>query len=141
MSQAPKPLPELDDATLAFAEQVFDSARGGDSARLGELLVQGMPANLCNHAGDSLLMLASYHGHLDASRLLLQHGADVESRCEDGKTALMMAAMFNRVAIVEYLATQGADPRASDSNGATALAAARMMGAADTEALLQRLGA
>ncbi|PKL97441.1 MAG: hypothetical protein CVV19_15775 [Gammaproteobacteria bacterium HGW-Gammaproteobacteria-9] len=135
MSQAPKPLPELDDATLAFAEQVFDSARGGDSARLGELLVQGMPANLCNHAGDSLLMLASYHGHLDASRLLLQHGADPQLRNRRGHTPLAGAAFKG------YLATQGADPRASDSNGATALAAARMMGAADTEALLQRLGA
>ena len=73
---APNQSQELDEATLAFAEQVFDSARSGDSARLAELLGQGMPANLRNHAGDSLLMLASYHGHLEASLLLLQHGAD-----------------------------------------------------------------
>ncbi|WP_313026567.1 ankyrin repeat domain-containing protein [Pseudomonas lopnurensis] len=139
MSQAPKQTPELDDATLAFAEQVFDSARAGDSARLGELLAQGMPANLRNHAGDSLLMLASYHGHLQATRTLLEYGADIEGRCEDGKTALMMAAMFNRTEIVEYLVAHGADPRATDASGATPLAAATMMGATDTQVQLRGL--
>ncbi|MHA6476125.1 ankyrin repeat domain-containing protein [Stutzerimonas sp. KH-1] len=128
---------ELDDATLAFAEQVLDSARNGDSSRLDQLLGQGMPPNLRNHAGDSLLMLASYHGHLAATRVLLEHGADVESRCEDGKTALMMAAMFNRTAIVTHLLALGADPHARDASGATALTAARLMGAVDTEAMLR----
>ena len=107
----------------------------------GFLLQHGDDPQLRNRRGHTPLAGAAFKGDLAMVKLLLEHGADVESRCEDGKTALMMAAMFNRVAIVEYLATQGADPRASDSNGATALAAARMMGAADTEALLQRLGA
>ena len=43
---------------------------------LGRLLASGLPANLRNHKGDTLLMLASYHGHLDAVRVLLEHGAD-----------------------------------------------------------------
>src|SRR5690606_40518550 len=38
--------PELDDAALAFAEQVFDSARNGDAERLGDLLARGLPANI-----------------------------------------------------------------------------------------------
>ena len=148
---------ELDDATLAFAEHVFHAARIGDSVRLGHLLGQGMPADLRNHAGDSLLMLASYHGRLAATSVLLDHGADaqlanrrgaggrrvqgdlpmvrllvergtdVESPCADGKTALMMAAMFNHTAIVEWLVAQGADPHATDAGGTTPLAAARMM--------------
>ncbi len=71
---------ELDDATLAFAEHVFHAARSGDSVRLGHLLGQGMPADLRNHAGDSLLMLASYHGRLAATSVLLDHGADAAIR-------------------------------------------------------------
>ena len=69
----------------------------------------------------------------------LAHGADVESPCEDGKTALMMAAMFNRTEIIEHLIARGANPQAVDANGATALVAAAMMGAQDAQALLRSL--
>src|SRR5690606_3146689 len=74
MSHSPEQT--LDEATLEFAEQVFNSARSGDSARLDALLSQGLAPNLRNHNGDSLLMLASYHGHLQATQLLLHHQAD-----------------------------------------------------------------
>lgn len=77
---------ELDDATLAFAEHVFHAARIGDSVRLGHLLSQGMPADLRNHAGDSLLMLASYHGRLAATSVLLDHGADAQLANRRGHT-------------------------------------------------------
>ena len=67
MTEQPSPKPELDEAALAFAEQVFESARTGDAQRLADLLGRGLPANIRNHNGDSLLMLTSYHGHLEAS--------------------------------------------------------------------------
>lgn len=62
---------QLNDEAIAFAEQVFDCARQGDAVAFERLLQQGLPANLCNHKGDSLLMLASYHGHVEAVRMLL----------------------------------------------------------------------
>ena len=40
------------------------------------MLEQGLPPNLGNHKGDSLLMLASYHGHAEAARLLPDFYAD-----------------------------------------------------------------
>ena len=61
--------PALDEATLAFAEKVFDAARQGDAARLALWLDNGLPPDLRNAQGDSLLMLASYHGHAEAARL------------------------------------------------------------------------
>src|SRR5438067_2423341 len=76
----PPSVAELDDATLAFAQKVFQLARSGDAATLRDLLEHRLPPNLCNHRGDNLLMLASYHGHLDAARALLEHGADPEMR-------------------------------------------------------------
>ncbi|WP_286973532.1 ankyrin repeat domain-containing protein, partial [Pseudomonas sp.] len=60
---------ELDDQTLAFAERVFDLARHGETQTLAEMLAQGLPVNLRNHKGDSLLMLACYHGHLETAQL------------------------------------------------------------------------
>lgn len=55
------PRPELDMETQEFVHQLFDLARQGNSQRLEQLLQQGLPPNLRNHKGDSLLMLASYH--------------------------------------------------------------------------------
>ncbi|MGV2837095.1 ankyrin repeat domain-containing protein, partial [Pseudomonas shirazensis] len=57
-----------DDEAAAFADEVFDRARRGDADMLGRLLDSGLPVNLRNHKGDTLLMLASYHGHHQAVR-------------------------------------------------------------------------
>ncbi|MCR3783534.1 ankyrin repeat domain-containing protein, partial [Pseudomonas aeruginosa] len=74
------PRPELDMETQEFVHQLFDLARQGNSQRLEQLLQQGLPPNLRNHKGDSLLMLASYHGHADTVRLLLAYKADPDLR-------------------------------------------------------------
>ena len=92
MTEQPSPKPELDEAALAFAEQVFESARTGDAQRLADLLGRGLPANIRNHNGDSLLMLTSYHGHLDASRVLLENGGDPQLRNDKGQSPLAGAA-------------------------------------------------
>ena len=77
--------PELDQETLEFFQAVFDLIRSGDAQALEPLLDKGLPANVCNHKGDSLLMLASYHGHLEATRLLLSRGADPELRNDQAR--------------------------------------------------------
>ena len=64
--------PALDEETIAFAGRVFNCARTGQAAELGELLRMGLPANLRNDKGDTLLMLASYHEHAECTRLLLE---------------------------------------------------------------------
>src|SRR5690606_20619525 len=84
--------PELDDAALASAEQVSDSARNGEAVPRGEPLARGLPANLRDSNGDSLLMLASYHGHLDATRVLLERGGGPQLRHDTGHTPLAGAA-------------------------------------------------
>ncbi|CAM5545477.1 hypothetical protein SSTU70S_04192 [Stutzerimonas stutzeri] len=139
--QAPKPTPELDDATLAFAEQVFDCARQGDSDRLSELLAQGLPANLRNHAGDSLLMLASYHGHLDTVRLLLQHGADPQLRNARGQTPLAGAAFKGDLPMIRLLLEHGADVEGASPDGRTALMIAAMFNRSEIVEFLIAQGA
>ena len=49
---------ELDEDTLAFVRKVFHFARAGEAGELATLLDQGLPPNLRNERGDSLLMLA-----------------------------------------------------------------------------------
>jgi len=118
--------PELDDAAQAFAEQVFDSARNGDAERLGDLLARGLPANIRNSNGDSLLMLASYHGHLDATRVLLEHGGDPQLRNDKGHTPLAGAAFKGNLAMVRLLLEHGADVEGASPDGKTALMMAAM---------------
>jgi ankyrin repeat protein len=100
----------LTDDEIRFLLGVLDLAREGDAARLGELLDAGVPVNLTNAAGDSLLMLAAYHQQLSVVQLLLARGADVERVNDRGQTALG-AAVFRRCApVVHALLAAGADP-------------------------------
>lgn len=72
------------------------------------------------------------------ARLLIEHGAAVNARDTDGKTALMFAAMFNRVEIIDLLLASGADASLKTNDGKTALELAQAMGAAAAVARLSR---
>lgn len=57
-------------------------------------------------------------------RLLIEHGADIEARGEDGATPLIRAATFGQTGIVRDLLKHGANVAAKDNYGDTALIAA-----------------
>jgi uncharacterized protein len=122
-----------DDETLALAHALFDAAREGDSALLGSYLDAGAPANMTNASGDSLLMLAAYHGHAPAVELLLRHGADANAANDRGQTPLAGAAFKGYTDVAEALLGAGADP---DTGTPSARAAAQMFARAEILALL-----
>ncbi|MEQ4518609.1 ankyrin repeat domain-containing protein [Pseudarthrobacter sp. B907] len=134
---APEPAapagPGPDDGTLALAHALFDAARGGDSAMLGGYLAAGAPATLTNAAGDSLLMLAAYHGHADTVRLILAHGGDPNTANDRGQTPLAGAVFKGYPDVVRVLVDAGADP---DAGSPSARAAAQMFARDDILALL-----
>ncbi len=131
------PMPTmLDDDTLAFAHKVFDHCRNGDSAELATLLDAGLPANLLTSTGDSLLMLASYHGRTETTRLLLRHGADPSLANDHAQTPLAGAVFKGDHAIVELLLEHGAAVDQLPPGGKTALMFAAMFNRTD---LLLRL--
>lgn len=100
----------LDDETLAFAQRVFDLAREGATAELAGFLDAGLPPNLTNHNGDTLLMLAAYQDHPATVRMLLEHGADTARVNDRGQTALGAAVFRRSEASVQALLAHGADP-------------------------------
>ncbi len=122
-----------DDETLTLAHALFDAAREGDSALLGSYLDAGAPANMTNASGDSLLMLAAYHGHAPAVELLLRHGADANAANDRGQTPLAGAAFKGYTDVAEALLGAGADP---DTGTPSARAAAQMFARAEILALL-----
>jgi ankyrin repeat protein len=85
--------------------------RGGDTELLRSYLNAGAPATLTNAAGDSLLMLAAYHGHEDAVQLILHHGADVNAANDRGQTPLAGAVFKGYTGVARVAAGRRCRPR------------------------------
>ena len=108
--------PELDDAALEFASKVFAAAREGDADALKQWLDQGLPVNLRNHNGDTLLMLASYHEHgigggaghcVDVMDTYAPSACKCQSDYRDGDGQLMVVFAFSRVVWSRGLGCRG----------------------------------
>ena len=99
-----------DEDVLALAHLVFDLARTGDAAQLSAHVDAGVPVNLTNDKGDTLLMLAAYHDHPAAVRALLERGADTSRVNDRGQTALGAAVFRRSRDTVVALLDAGADP-------------------------------
>ncbi|MFE0463405.1 ankyrin repeat domain-containing protein [Kitasatospora sp. NPDC058965] len=112
-------------ALIELAGRIFDAARTGDETALGGFLAGGAPVELTNERGDSLLMLAAYHGHAGAVRVLLAHGADPNRANDRGQTPLAGTVFKGADEALEALLSAGADPRAGQPS---ALETAQMFG-------------
>jgi ankyrin repeat protein len=112
---------DLDPETVAFAHLMFDLARTGQTDELTAYVDAGLPVNLTNDTGDTLLLLAAYHDHPDTVAALLALGADPARVNDRGQTALAAAVFRSSAASVSALLTAGADPE-HGSPSATATA-------------------
>ncbi len=101
---------ELDAETLEFAHRMFDLARDGATTELAGYVDAGLPVNLTNEKGDSLLILAAYHAHPETVDALLARGADCSRTNDRGQTALAAAVFRSSDAAVRALLAAGADP-------------------------------
>lgn len=63
---------------------------------------------------------------LEISKVLMEHGADINHRGNDGCNALFQAVSQNNGALVEYLLKNGADPNAKSWQGLTSLDMAKL---------------
>ncbi|MCX5138899.1 MULTISPECIES: ankyrin repeat domain-containing protein [unclassified Streptomyces] len=122
MSETPDP------EVIELAAKVFDLARQGDSDALAAYVDAGVPVNLTNDRGDSLLMLAAYHGHAAAVTALTSRGADADRANDRGQTPLAGAVFKGEDAVIRALLDAGADPA---SGTPSAVDTARMFGKAD----------
>jgi uncharacterized protein len=108
-----------------LAGRLFDMARSGDAAALAAYLDAGVPVNLTNHNGDTLVMLAAYHGHPDTVQVLTTRGADVNRINDRGQTPLAGAVFKGEDDVVRLLVAAGADPA---GGGPSAIDTAKMFG-------------
>jgi uncharacterized protein len=129
--------PELD---------VFEAAALGRAPRLRVLLEEDPPlANAFGDDGFHPLGLACFFGEMDAARLLLEYGADVNmlSRNEHIQTAAIHAACAargvdeeTRYELVKLALEHGADPNLPQGGGFRAIDAARQNADTRVERLL-----
>jgi ankyrin repeat protein len=71
--------------------------------------------------GSTALIEASYHGHLDIVKYLVEHGVDLNHYNYMGNTALMMAVQNKKTDVVEYLVSKGVNVEIADKNNVTPL--------------------
>jgi ankyrin repeat protein len=135
---------------LAAAREldVFEAAALGRSTRLQQLLAEDPAlANAFADDGFQPLGLASFFGHVDAVRVLLGHGAEVNSASRNQMQVMPLhsaAATHDpdaRLAIVQLLLEAGADPNARQQDEYTPLMAADQHGDGRLRELLLQHGA
>jgi ankyrin repeat protein len=84
------------------------------------------------------LLVAALTGHKEIVKVLLDNGAEVDTRADDGRTPLMLAATKGDADLVAALLAVGADPTLVDKSGATAAALAVAKGYNDLAYRLQQ---
>lgn len=133
---------EMSDKHAAVVALLLD--RGANpNARFGV-----PPANTALHVAATRheSLFSRLHGyqrgpHLTILCTLLAHGADINARDSNGRTALMNNAISGNYWAARLLLQGGADVNARDKNGSTALTLARASKEPGTILLLQEHGA
>jgi ankyrin repeat protein len=117
--------PEQQARVVAIA---MDLAREGRAAELLEFLDHGLPVDVADRDGNTLLMLAAYHGQAETVEALVGRGADVDRRNGRDQSPVAGAIFKGEESVVRALVAAGAD---LDAGTPTARAAATMFGRED----------
>ncbi len=119
-------MPEVPpDELVELAHQMFALARSGESERLAAYVEAGVPVDLTDASGNTLLMLSAYHGHAATVTVLVARGADPDRPNDRGQTPLSGAVFKAEAEVVAALLAAGADP---DAGSPSAREAAEMFG-------------
>ncbi|WP_352244465.1 ankyrin repeat domain-containing protein [Actinoplanes sp. NBRC 103695] len=114
---------------------MFDLARTGGTEELLGNVTAGLPADLTNDKGDTLLILAAYHDHVETVAGLLDKGADPNRINDRGQSALSAAVFRQNAGTVKALLAAGADP---DGGTPSAVATAEFFKLPEMAALLRQ---
>lgn len=106
---------------ITFDEKNYaDSVIRGDIEAVRLFLSAGMSPDE-GYTGLPPLMEATRRGHSDIALILIEAGAEVDSKDTYGVTAMMFAAICGSDKVIERLIDEGADVNAKDLDGRTVL--------------------
>lgn len=109
-------------------EIALDLARQGRTGELLEFIDHGLPVDATGPDGNSLLMLAAYHGHAETVVALVDRGANVDLRNVRDQSPVAGAMFKGADDVARVLIGAGAD---LDSGTPTAREAAALFGRSD----------
>lgn len=132
-----EPTDPTDADAVALAHRLLDLARAGGTDELIAYVDAGVPVNLTDPAGNTVLMLAAYHGHAQTVQALIERGADVDRVNDRGQSPLAGAVFKAEIDVVRALISAGANPNAGSPS---AIDTARFFARDDVVALLAAPG-
>ena len=101
-------------------DTLWGAAVAGKLPAIEAALAEGTDVNAQDdEVGLAPLAWAALHGQTEAMRLLIEKGADVNARSEDGNTPLHVAAFLGQAEAAKLLIDNGADINARDEDGET----------------------
>mmetsp|Transcript_11806 Transcript_11806/g.15423 ORF Transcript_11806/g.15423 Transcript_11806/m.15423 type:complete len:229 (+) Transcript_11806:169-855(+) len=101
-------------------EDIFSYARHNRVEDLERLLDAGMPINIRDQYGNTVLAVACQNGHKRSAKLALRRGADINARNYRGNTPLHFCFTYGYGdSLGQYLISKGADPTIRNNDGIT----------------------
>jgi hypothetical protein len=129
-------------AQVSAPQSLHSAIARGDYGAAIKMIEQGADIEAKDPgAGASAIHYAVMKGEMPLVGLLVQRGADVNSRTKSGTTPLHTAVLYRRTEIAEYLIGKGADVNAKSSSGATPLGLALAANFHTLEKMLRTHGA
>lgn len=124
-------------------EQLERDAKELLASRPGSLASKANIASASNKRMEEIPDLASAvkSGKIENVKLLIEKGADINSKNNDGVTPLMSAAKEGRTEMVQFMIGKGAELNAKDADGWTALTYAKGYEQTEVKNILTRAGA
>src|SRR5258707_15158610 len=104
-------------ATAAPDLPLVDAAKGGEAARVRQLIQRHADVNGADPDGTTALHWAIYQGAADVAAMLIQAGANVNAANTFAITPLKLAALNGDAALANLLVKAGADPKAVNGEG------------------------
>ena len=112
---------------------LMTAARTGKAPAVAALIAGGADVNAKESAkGQTALLWALAGPHVEAARILIEHGADIHEASSSGFSPLMMATLYNSLEAVEMLLDHGAKLDQQAADGTTPLIVAVVRGHIDS---------
>lgn len=109
--------------STAWADKLHEAVQENDIARVKSLISKSVAINDLGEDGRSALYLAAQEGYMPILKVLVHHGADVNtvSVNDDDSTPLIIAAFRGHADVVNFLSDYPVNINSKDSDGYTAL--------------------
>ena len=106
---------------LLLAHGADPKVRSNDRDTTPPKLMAGTPAAPISRGGLTALVFAARQGSVEASKSLVEAGADINQGDADGNNPLLIAVLNNHDDLAQFLIGKGADVNAANKDGRTPL--------------------